>query len=344
MKIAITADIHLRKYEETPERYHALDNILQQGVEEEIDTLLICGDLFDKDFNNYKDFEKLAKKYSNIQIFILPGNHDSRISSRSLIGENIKVIEETHIIEEQLQLMFVPYKQGKSMGEMIADKADEIQPHQWILFSHGDWLDGIRTPNPYEKGIYMPVTRTDIGRYNPKRVILGHIHAYSDGLVTYPGSPCGLDITETGERRFFIYDTEKDILEVKAICSDVIYQILNLLILPVDNEADYIKKQISQKINNWKNKEKTIIRVQVNGYTQNKSELLKILNEELSGYKKYKNEDWNLDSVSVTTEPNRIKIAEKLKEKIDNLALNQSPDEPDREQILIESYRLLFEG
>ena len=29
-------------------------------------------------------------------------------------------------------------------------------------------------------------------------------------MVTYPGSPQGLDISETGKRRFIIYDTKTD--------------------------------------------------------------------------------------------------------------------------------------
>lgn len=89
MKIAITADVHLSSYKETPERYHALRDILQQAVSASLDAVLICGDLFHQNFNNYKDFEKLANDFQKMEIWILPGNHDAKVSSRSLTGKNL---------------------------------------------------------------------------------------------------------------------------------------------------------------------------------------------------------------------------------------------------------------
>lgn len=62
MKVAITADLHLRTKKEYPERFNALDNILTQCVELGIDLLLIAGDLFDKESASYSDFEKTCKK------------------------------------------------------------------------------------------------------------------------------------------------------------------------------------------------------------------------------------------------------------------------------------------
>jgi hypothetical protein len=43
MKIAITADVHLSTYKETPERYHALEDILRQSISENVDALFACG-------------------------------------------------------------------------------------------------------------------------------------------------------------------------------------------------------------------------------------------------------------------------------------------------------------
>ena len=70
MKIAITADVHLASFSETPERYNALEDMINQVLAENIDKLFICGDLFHQDFNNYTDFEKLASLfYKKVQIF-----------------------------------------------------------------------------------------------------------------------------------------------------------------------------------------------------------------------------------------------------------------------------------
>ena len=46
MKIAVTADLHLKSREECPERWNALENIINQMLAEDIKILIIAGDLF----------------------------------------------------------------------------------------------------------------------------------------------------------------------------------------------------------------------------------------------------------------------------------------------------------
>lgn len=348
MKIAITADAHLTSYQETPERYNALRDIFEQAVSTSLDAVLISGDLFDKDFNNYTDFEKLANQFPKLNIWILPGNHDSGISSRSLVGRNLRIFEKVEIIKDHISLLLVPYQSKSTMGEVIASQMEFLTPNHWALFGHGDWLEGIRTPNPLEPGTYMPLTRADLDRYQPARVFLGHIHARSDGLIHYPGSPCGIDITETGERRFLVFDSSTGVVESRTVKTDVIYHIANLLILPVEDEAAYLRKLISAEKNKWKVSKEDVarskIRVKVQGYTQDKGALNEFLLDEFKGFSFYKDEAPNLSHVSTTFDLNKIKIAELVKEKIENLELNPSLDEPDRDQILIESLKLIFES
>ncbi len=348
MKIAITADVHLTSLKDTPERYHALKDIFQQAVSTSLDAVLISGDLFDQDFNNYSDFEELAKEFRKLNIWILPGNHDPRVSSRSLVGKNLRIFEKAEIVKGDILLLIVPYQAGTTMGEAIASQVESLPPKHWVLCSHGDWLDGVRTPNPLETGTYMPLTRIDLDRYQPARVFLGHIHARSDGPIYYPGSPCGIDITETGKRRFLVFDSSTGEVESKPVHTDVIYHMASLLILPVEDEAVYLRKMISAEKDKWKisndDTVRTRIRVKVRGYTQDKSALNELLLEEFKGFSFYKDESPDLSEVAVTVDQNRIMIAEKVKEKIENLELNPSSDEPDRDLILMKSLQLVFEG
>jgi DNA repair protein SbcD/Mre11 len=347
MKIAITADVHLASYKDTPERYHALKDIFQQAIDTSMDSVLISGDLFDKDFNNYSDFEKLAHEFSKLNIWILPGNHDSRISSSSLVGTNLRLFEKAEIVEGDIPFLLIPYQSGITMGEAIASHVESLTPKRWVLCSHGDWLDGIRIPNPLETGTYMPLTRTDLDRYQPARVFLGHIHARSDGPIHYPGSPCGIDITETGERRFLVFDSSTGDVESKLVHTDVIYHMASLLVLPVEDEATYMRKMISVEKDKWKISKDNIararIRVKVKGYTQDKSALNNLLLDEFKGFLFYKDEGPDLSEVAMTIDQNRIKIAEKVKEKVENMELNPSLDEPDRDLIFMKSLQLVFE-
>jgi len=192
----------------------------------------------------------------------------------------------------------------------------------------------------------MPLTRSDLERYQPGRVFLGHIHAPSDGPVFYPGSPCGLDITETGLRRFLIYDPQTNTVESREIDTDFLYQQCSIFVMPVEDEAESVRQIANEIKRKWnireKDRAKTRIRVQASGYTRNKSELFALLLQEFEAYPFYKNETPILDKVSVTIDENRIKIAQLVKDRIDTMELNPSPDEPDRDQILMEAFQLVF--
>ena len=67
MRIALTADNHLADKNKYPERYAALEDILRRVKAGKVRDLFVAGDLFDKEFRNYKDFEALCKKYPEIQ-------------------------------------------------------------------------------------------------------------------------------------------------------------------------------------------------------------------------------------------------------------------------------------
>ena len=348
MKIAITADIHLKSYKETPERYNALKDIFQQAVSTSLDTVIISGDLFNEDFNNYSDFEKLAYEFPKLNIWILPGNHDSGVSSRSLVGKNLQIFEKAEIIKDDISFLMVPYQSGTTMGEVIASQMEFLSPKQWVLFGHGDWLDGVRTPNSLEPGIYMSLTRKDLDRYQPAKVFLGHIHAKLDSPIYYPGSPIGIDITETGKRSFLVFDSNTGNVERRYVHTDVIYHIVNLLIIPVEDEIEHLRKIISVEKEKWiaskEDANRTKIRVKVQGYTKNKGALNEFLLYEFKGFSFYKGEAPDLSHVATTLDLNKIKIAEKAKEKIENLEINPSLDEPDRDLILMESLKLIFES
>jgi DNA repair exonuclease SbcCD nuclease subunit len=63
MKIGITADLHLKSKDETPERYNALENIIADLRSKNINRLIVAGDLFDRERYNYNDFDAFCKQY-----------------------------------------------------------------------------------------------------------------------------------------------------------------------------------------------------------------------------------------------------------------------------------------
>jgi len=141
------------------------------------------------------------------------------------------------IVLDEIAILAIPYRADKTMGECIEPLREQLQTRRWILVGHGDYTSGLRIKNPYEQGVYMPLTSQDVDRYQPLHCFLGHIHIPSDlDRVRYPGSPCGMNINETGLRYFLVYDSKLDEIELVMVDTQVVYFNEGLLMLPVEDE------------------------------------------------------------------------------------------------------------
>jgi exonuclease SbcD len=352
VKIAVTADLHLTKKEEHPERFHALEDIFRQMIQEKIAVLIIAGDLFNEENRNYSEFDELCRhpKHRHIQFHIIPGNHDLKISAKSFASENITVYSAPEL--KQLDLMslpilLLPYRKEQTMGEGLAAFDAELRRGEWILISHGDWVEGIREPNPFEPGVYMPLGRSDVETTKPIQVVLGHIHKpFDKGNVHYPGSPCGLDITETGRRRFLILNTETGLVKAKAVETEFLYFDEWLVVLPVQDETTFVQKKLEAMFRNWdtqeSEKKRIILRLKVSGYTADKQRLSRIIKDHLKGMRFYLDGEPDLTDVSITDDTDRSEIARQLESAIESLGFRPGPDDPDREMILLHALHTVY--
>jgi len=325
MKIAITADIHLKQNkDEAPERYNALVNIIKKVKDEKINKLIIAGDLFDKEAKNYTIFNELVKINNDITFYVIPGNHDVGLNQRYFTAQNLQIINSPKLLsfnDNAIKIFLIPYTAGKFMGEILAQNKQRLS-EPWVLVGHGDYISGQIKSNPYEPGTYMPLNGNDIEIYNPVKVILGHIHKRGNiGKVHYVGSPCGLDISETGRRYFSILDTENGDITPNEILTDILYYNEKLIMLPVKDEFGFIEQQIQKTINGWSLSDdeltKVRLRMKINGYTSDLNKLQDIVNEALKKIKFYNDEEPDLTEVNVLKDNERIQIIELVKEAIE---------------------------
>ncbi len=356
MKIAITSDIHLSSLSpktvqsppdgiadtgmQNPERFNALRSILDQMLNGQIYHLIIAGDLFDEKSQNYSVFDLLAgsKKYSEINFYIIPGNHDPLLSGKYFTAENIRVFNEPDIItfkDSQVQFFFIPYTPGRSMGEVMAGYFDKNREEcfapksPWILIGHGDYLGANAEPNIYEKGVYMPLSRRDIEYYGPAKVILGHIHKKMQaGKVIYPGSACGMDINETGKKSFVVFDLNDLSVSEKTIYTDLIFVNESIVMLPVENEQAYIEERIEELIKSLElNKSeisKVRLRLKFSGYSRDKNRLEKIIKNALAEFTFYDESGPDLSEVFLFNDPERIAIVQRVKDEIELITKESS--------------------
>ena len=350
MKIAITSDLHLRSRQDHPERFEALENIFNQVNTLGIKMLVIAGDLFDAQFNNYAEFEAICRQPENrdIAVLVIPGNHDPNLSQAGFSAANIHIFAEPKPLpmgNDEPTLLMVPYLASQSMGEVIAKHAEKLLPDRWILFGHGDWMGNAKNPNLYEGGWYMPLTQRDLDACKPRRVFLGHIHApYDNGHVCYAGSPCGMDNTETGRRRFLVYDTHANTLESLPVDTRYLFFNRTFTIFPLDNEQVAVRSLLENWIASWgltsAEKEKARLRVRLTGYAFDKNSISQVVRETLAGYILEKEPD--LDGVAITTDNRRGQILNQVKESLASLDWPLEADEPDRDQILLAAVKLVY--
>lgn len=349
MKIAVTADAHLRTRASHPERYNALENVFEQTAAAGMEHLIIAGDLFDEDFQNYSEFEALCRKFPALELHIIPGNHDPSITGKSITGDNVRIYTDPTALEmDSVTFLFIPYEQSAKMGEKIAQLEHEIDDKQWVLVGHGDFYGGVTEPNPFEPGTYMPLSRKDLGRFKPRTTFLGHIHKPHcpfDG-VTYVGSPCGLDISESGRRRFVIYDTTDGSIESRVIETDVLYFTESFLVLPRDNETQLLEQEIASRIESWgidlSDHPKVRLRVTARGYAKHRSAVLQAFVLGFEGFKYFKNEGPSIENLSVSSDDQLEAISKRAMKLIEDLDWSFGDDEPTREQVEIAALSVIY--
>lgn len=350
MKLAVTADLHLTTRKEHPERFLALEDILRQMLSEKIDTLVVAGDLFHESSRNYADFEAVCRDpaYWGIRFLLLPGNHDVSLSDKVLAAENVEVVASPEIRtfgKSARPVLLLPYAKNRTMGEVIAEYKTDLKEEEWILVGHGDWVEGMREINPFEPGVYMPLTRSDVENFKPRRVLLGHIHKpLNQDNLNYAGSPCPLDITETGKRRFLLLDTETGQVASAAVNTEEIYFDESIVVIPVEDQDAYIRDAVETMIRGWgipeEDRSRVRLRIRIRGYTTDRTRLQKTLRACLEGIELYDREP-DISECSMSEDLERAEIARRVRREVNELSWPMD-NEPHRDRILLEALALIY--
>lgn len=356
MKIAITADLHLNI--KHPERHDALEDILLQLESESIYHLIIAGDLFDRDGDDsaYANFRECCRAHPSVKFHVIPGNHDPEQSLRHIDEENlVKYLKTEAKNFDGFFMLFIPYQKGLSMSEELQANHEEISENSWGFVGHGDFIDGRREINPREKGVYMPLKRGDLSLPGLRRVFLGHIHKPTDptqplaGKVTYPGSPQGLDVTESGLRSFIVYDTKNDELGARKVNGSKYFLDETIFVFPDDRENEILVEEFNNRIKQSKIpleelKDKARIRIKIKGYASDiesmKESFRKVFTQ--IGIEPYDKRTPNFDELFAATDTKKEKLSQKVLEKINQCDWNFGGDEPSLEEVKMASMRFIY--
>lgn len=216
IKFLHTADLHLdTPFEALDARRAALRREEQRGLlrqiaalaeGEDVDLILLAGDLLDSAASYYETYAALAEAFAQVpaRVFIAPGNHD--FYSPESPYAFIPFSDNVHIFRSGTpECVPLPDLGCRIWGAAFTDR---YAPPLLSGFSApGDGTADIMVLHGDLAGdVYNPVTREEIAASGLTYLALGHVHTYSGSnraggtVYAYPGCPEGRGFDETGAR------------------------------------------------------------------------------------------------------------------------------------------------
>lgn len=222
MKILHTADIHL--HGDHPRRLEGLRQILALGRDQNIDLLLIAGDLFDDHVQAELLRGEVRGLFSNLPYTVLaiPGNHDERAFSReSFYGNDFTSLTTRPFAIQDFgpwRIVALPYGDG-SFAPLADPLRQAVAPGKKnVLMLHCTWSLPHYTSQDYggdDQLRYLPVTEETLTGLGYDYILAGHFHSCyrqrrlpCGALFVYPGSPVSISSREEGRRAINLIDDQ----------------------------------------------------------------------------------------------------------------------------------------
>jgi len=223
VKFIHTADIHLdsplkglEAREDAPieeirgATRRAFDNLVDLAIEEEVDFILIAGDLYDGDWKDYNTglffasrMGRLAK--AGIRVFIVSGNHDaaSQITKAMPLPDNVSLFSSKKPQSVKLDdLKVVVHGQSYSSKAMVDNLASHYPQADGDFFNIGLLHTALTGRDGHEN--YAPCALDELKAKGYDYWALGHIHkrevVCEVPLVVFPGNIQGRHIKEIGAK------------------------------------------------------------------------------------------------------------------------------------------------
>ncbi|MEG2570955.1 MAG: DNA repair exonuclease, partial [Clostridia bacterium] len=231
-KIIHAADLHLdsafvaltgeKAIERRAHQRIILQKIVELGNEEDVDIILLAGDLFDSKNAYYETARMMADALSKsrAEIFISPGNHDpynEQAPYRAVtFSKNVHVFRNEKIAAYPLpRLGCTVYGAGFTAQSCDKELLSGFKTTEecGIMVLHGEVTESASH--------YNPVRECDIAESGLTYLALGHVHAHSgirhagETAYAYSGAPEGRGFDETGVKGVLIGTVSAGAVDLK---------------------------------------------------------------------------------------------------------------------------------
>lgn len=233
VKILHTADLHIGSGRTGVKNGKAeIENtffrIIDLCKSENIDFLLIAGDLFNSPFITRDTAEKVISAISQIPetiVAISPGNHD--FVCPGSVYYKYKFSDNVIIFSSFLEYRDFPEKNVRLWGAGFTDRFESLPLLQINETKSNDFLnlcvlhgEVVADNSP---SVYNPIYPGTIRQSGFDYLALGHIHKFSDieklgnTYFAYSGSPDGMGFDETGSHGVYIGSVSKGSCELSRV-------------------------------------------------------------------------------------------------------------------------------
>lgn len=212
----------------------AFENLVRLALDEEVDFLLLAGDVYDGD---WKDFStglfftrQMARlKAAGIPVYLIAGNHDaaSVLTRRLTLPDNVHVFSTRTAESKTLEgLPVAIHGRGfphRAVPENLVLDYPERLPGRFNIGLLHTSLTGAPGHDPY-----APCSLADLAAKGYQYWALGHVHQPQvlarEPWVVYPGNPQGRHIRETGARgcRLVTVGDDLEVVEAEFRALDVV--------------------------------------------------------------------------------------------------------------------------
>lgn len=191
--------------------YCAFKNICDVAIENNVDFILFCGDVYDKESRTVKAgefFKKQCERLNekNIEVYVIRGNHDPIGKSQELFG----LPENVHIFDSEKSEIFEVNKEEVLVARIVGEsykgrwESRKIFENYVVDDSFVYNIALLHTQLENKNNNYVPCSTKDLTKNkNINYWALGHIHKCNfinlrEPVVAFSGIPQGRDVGECG--------------------------------------------------------------------------------------------------------------------------------------------------
>jgi DNA repair exonuclease SbcCD nuclease subunit len=275
MKNSITfihaADLHLdspfvglkhlpsRLFEKIREStFLAFSRLITFAIKEQVDFVLLAGDLYDEEERSLKAQLKLKKEFdrlyeAGIEVFVIHGNHD-HMGGKWL---DIQWPENVHVFSSKQVEMKVFRKNGLPLAyiygysyptrSVIENMSSHYMKNDNTSVYHIGMLHGSIEGNN-EHDVYCPFKLNELITKEFDYWALGHIHKRqllhkSNPIIAYPGNIQGRHRKELGEKGFYLVEMNEDDATTSFISTEeVLWEEVKISINGINSISELMKQ------------------------------------------------------------------------------------------------------